>query len=488
MYAMISLRALCLSIVQACNAAKVRRSSSALPSGSLDSRCCAISTSSRTLPEGHRRRKNQTKEKSTAIVFISAYFLTAGWAESERLEPLTQRDLELKKILRATSDVNEQSLLSERVAQLNELRRAYSQRLSMPENLFQTRMSYVTGKGNREELFGGFKASLRHILQFSENLQSDMQISLARDLYGTTPFHPLLDSELPTLDHLEVSYGRHRSTEMLLGMPADAPLLTGTSGKPIFSGFLIAIHPLKQQVKSEGTLYQMDFEHGWTNLLAENNSSSQRIKLQRTRPRLYVRYNAKNAHILAATGLEWYSDSRDMAGRIAASRPFAAAETQTASEKNWRLFSLTSRAEMIFANELKTTLAFERVSNTLGKTANPATSTVASISYPIAFSDASWNAIGSVQAFSSPHNALPAFRLPLEISPGSEGILAKAGVMTRERPESKAELQLTINFLKKRQSTPPLESTCKMAPLVAGQSCSELWLGIAWSLKSPTNL
>lgn len=421
-------------------------------------------------------------------MFISAYFLTAGWAESERLEPLTQRDLELKKILRSTSDVNEQSLLSERVAQLNELRRAYTQRLSTAENLFQTRFSYVTGKGSREDLFGGFRASLRNVLQFSENLQSDMQISLARDLYGITPFHPLLDSELPTLDHVEVSYGRHRSTEMLLGMPADAPLLTGTSGKPIFSGFLIAIHPLKQQVKSEGTLYQMDFEHGWTNLHGESNSPSQRIKIQRTRPRLYVRYNANNAHILAATGLEWYSDSRDMAGRIAASRPFAAAETQTTSEKNWRLFALSSRAEMTFANQLKTTLAFDRVSNTLGKTANPATSTIASISYPISLPDASWNAIASVQAFSSPHNALPAFRLPLEISPGSAGVLAKAGVNSQERAENRAEFQLTVNFLKKRQSSPSLASTCQMTPLGAGQSCSELWLAIAWSLKSPTNL
>ncbi|MEY4065261.1 MAG: hypothetical protein RIR26_1469, partial [Pseudomonadota bacterium] len=152
----------------------------------------------------HRRGSGEAKTKSTAAVLFSAFFLTSGWAEFDRSESLTQRDVDLRKILQGTGEAAEQSPLSVRAARLNELRRAYALRLSSTDNLLQTRISYATGKSDGSRTFGGVSASVRNILQFSENMQSDVQISMARNLMGKTPTLLVFDSELPLLDHIEV--------------------------------------------------------------------------------------------------------------------------------------------------------------------------------------------------------------------------------------------------------------------------------------------
>ena len=414
--------------------------------------------------------------------------LTSGWAKPASSPLQTQRDRELNEILSQTTDAASQPLLSERNAQLNILKREYLDRLNRPDWAGELFISNNTGWGSSKNFFSGISGIFRDVLQFSENLQSQSAWSFSGTQKSLVPVQFRTNSDLPTLDHLHVSYGKMRSIEVAIGLPEENALLFAGPARSIFSGITVTLHPLEQKLSPTTTQYSFQLEHGWASLLAAPNDGPSRRKLQRTRPRFQLQWKYPSIDLKTFAALEWYSDSDGILGQITSHRPNALAEIRNSAERRWRLFQANAEIRFSPFADGTATLIFERVSNTIGSSSSPAWSLSSSLESQFLKSGNTFTGQLGAISFRSPGGSIPPQRLPLEVTPGSEGIFLNAGARVSFAQLRNHEFHLKINSLTEWQSEGDASLHCDMWQQTETQKCSFHWLSLAWSLKLPTNL
>gem|GEM_PF-652036 len=414
--------------------------------------------------------------------------LTSGWAKPAPRPLQTQRDRELGEILSQTSDAASQPLLSERNAQLNILKREYLDRLNRPDWAGELFISNNAGWGSSKKIFHGISGIFRDVLQFSENLQSQSAWSFSGTQKSLVPVQFRADSDLPTLDHLLVSYGKMRSIEVAIGLPEENALLFAGAARSIFSGITVTLHPLEQKLSPTTKQYSFQLEHGWASLLAAPNDGPLRRKLQRTRPRFQLQWKFPSFDLKTFAALEWYSDSEGILGQITSHRPNALAEIRNSAERRWRLFQANAEVRFSPFTDGAATLVFERVSNTIGSSSSPAWSLSSSLESQFLQSGNTFTGLLGAISFRSPGGSIPAQRLPLEVTPGSEGLFLNAGARVSLAQLRNHEFHLKINSLIERQSEGGTNLHCAIWQQTETPKCNFYWLSLAWSLKLPTNL
>lgn len=435
-------------------------------------------------------RNFDARKQQALLAALSTFvmILTSGWAKPAPPPLQTQRDRELEQILSETSDATSHPLLSERNAQLNILKRAYLDRLNRPDWAGELFISNNAGWGSSKKFFNGMSGIFRNVLQFSENLQLQSAWSFSGAEKGLVPVQFRADSDLPTLDHLLVSYGKMRSIEVAIGLPEENAILFAGAARSIFSGITMTLHPLEQKLFPSATQYSFQLEHGWASLLAAPNDGPSRRKLQRTRPRFQLQWKFPSIELKTFAALEWYSDSEGILGQLTSHRPNALAEIRNSAERRWRLLQANAEVRFSPLADLTAVVIFERVSNTIGSSSSPAWSLSSSLERQFLQSGNTFTAQLGVVPFRSPGGSIPPQRLPLEVTPGSQGIFLNAGARAAFAQLSNHEFHLKINSLTERQSQRAANLHCTIWQQTETQKCSFYWLSLAWSLKLPTNL
>ncbi len=399
----------------------------------------------------------------------------------------TLRDRELNDILVQTREASKQPFLTEKSSQLNQLRRDYFERLSRPDWAADIQLQSLSGIVDSKNSFTGITADLRTLFQFSTNWQVQSSWSLSQELTRFAPLQYRAASELPTLNSLWLSYGKMRSVSLSAGLREEQSLLLERNPRPIFSGLAVAIHPLEQKLIPESLQSVFELEHGWTSLLGAPRTGAKRVEIQRTRPRLKLNWKFAAVDVAFATGLEWYTDAQGELRQISGNRPNASEESRASVENRWRLFSMQSHLRWQ-ALDSSATLKFERVSNTLGASSTPAWSATLGGEIQIQQNRDTLTGLYGATYYRSPSGAVPSFRLPLEINPGTQGLLMTLGLnyFPSSHPNNSYRLGLTRSL--KRKLNPEAWITCSTVGHDTPTNCRTDWVTLAWALKLPTNL
>ena len=475
------------SALQALSSCKARFSSSASEINSLEESTESMFPS-HFAPPVHRNRSLKNQYLLSCIICTSAFSLTSGWSNKTHPPLLTNRDTELREILLLTVDSSAHPFLSEKNAQLNNLRRQYFEKFNQTDWVTEISVSNTTGLGSNNRPFFGFVSNVRSLVQFSGNWELYSGWSLLNVKKGKVPTQFVADSDLPTLENIEVTYGKMRSIEVGVGLPEEVALLHNSKTKSIFSGLSLKLHPLEQKITTTSPHYTFQFHHGWSNLMSPLDADSSRTKLQRTRPQFSFDWKPGQTEIYLSTGLEWYSDRSGALSRILGQRPNALSDIQNSSERQWRLFQIDSQARYRTDSEAKFTVGFQRVSNTLGASSSPAWSLSGDVESNLPFSTLVLGPALGVTAFRIPSGSVPPFRLPLELTPGSVGTLTQFGLGISFPSMVHQSVRLSANFLTQHRIEPSGLLQCNLWEQKATQSCRFGWINLAWSLKLPTNL
>lgn len=439
--------------------------------------------------QGGNRNFTHTKQQISSCTFcIVAFILTGGWSHSPQKPLQTSRDQELLEILARTTDTSNLQFLTERNAQINDLRRQYFEKFLRPDWVTEFSVVNTSGLTPNSDTFSGLQANFRSAMQFKGDWQLNSEWSLLTLQKGLPPTQITSDSDLPTLELLEMSYGKMRSIELGLGLPEDHSLLHHSKARSIFSGLSIKLHPLEQKLTPTSPHYSFEFQHGWVNLLSPIEVGPGRTKLQRTRPRFRFQWSPGQTAFAIASALEWYSDSDGALGRIIGRRPNALAEIENSSESRWRLFHFDAQAQYLPNDDNSLTFSFQRVSNTLGMTSTPAWSLATRFEKIFSWSLGVLRPALGFNAFQIPAGSVPPLRLPLEFTPGTQGTLAQLEFTLNPYPFLNSEFQLGAHVLSEQKLEGTRNLRCSLWTGNSAQTCSVGWITLAWSLKLPTNL
>ncbi|MBM3381364.1 MAG: hypothetical protein FJY29_02880 [Betaproteobacteria bacterium] len=421
------------------------------------------------------------------IFFPVSVLLTLPFAHAHAFPLETRRDRELQDILALTREASKQTFLTERSSQLNQLRRDYFERLARPDWAAAMRLTGQAGSAATDKTFAGLTAHLNTLFQFSENWQVQSSWLLSQEFKRFAPLQYRAASELPRLESAWLTYGKMRSVSLSAGLPAESSLLIESNTRSLFSGISVAIHPLEQKLTPDALQSAFELEHGWSSLQDEPRNGAERIEIQRTRPRLKLNWKLPGLEISIASGLEWYTDQQGKLRQLTGNRPDATEESKSSSESKWRLFSLQSQMRWQ-SPESAATLRFERVSNTLGANSTPAWSGALGGDIQILQNEGVLTGHYGATYYRSPAGALPAFRLPLEVNPGTQGVLMTVGAsyFFSYNPSSTYALGLVRNL--KRPLSQENWTTCSKGRQNTPDTCRVDWMTLAWSLKLPTNL
>lgn len=438
------------------------------------------------LGDRHLNRKSQ--RLFVGILFPVTILCSTGWTQHSPDPLRTQRDRDLDEILSLVPEPSEQPFLIERNTQLNNLRRQYLERIEQPDWAADLSLLNTTGLNTNSKLFTGTSGYFRNVVQFSANWQTNVGWSFSGLQIGRVPTQYSSDSDLPRLDHLQVTYGKQRSIEVSAGLPEEEALLLKQKAYSLFSGLSVQLHPLDHKLSTSSTQTTFIFEHGWANLLAPIGSGPSRKKLQRTRPKLSNVWKLNSSELKTVAALEWYSDSDGVLGRISGRRPNAANEVENSNERRWRLFLLSADYVHSPWDDFSWGLSFQRVSNSLGKSASPSWSTSLNVEHQRQFQLFLLKPEFKITRFWSPAGAIPPLRLPLEMTPGSQGYLAHAGMSITSSASKNHEFYLSLNGLFQKQTETGVLLQCTLWGQHDPQTCGFGWISLAWSLKLPTNL
>lgn len=386
-------------------------------------------------------------------------------------------------------------LRSEQNARLSVLRNKYQSVLSADDFAAQVELAAVGASNSKQNNSAGLSARLQGTFQFNTHWQSDFAWLMARNLSAISAPVRQTQSEIPSLEFLTLSYGRHRSVETQLGLLNDSPVFRGEGVQPLFSGIAVHLHPVSQKISTQARV-QAEFEHGWNTFRNQFAAEAARSSLQRTRPRLFVAYASDSFNWKGSVALEWYSDSDAVLSRVRAQRinnaPMSTRENNDVRERRWRLF--TASGEAIFNPSKERTMSFEleRVTNTIGRSNIPAWSAAATLSQIFYLDASSLHATASYQKYSSPVGAVPSARLPLMINPGTRGSITTVEFRLASPHFEAQSLQLKLGLKDERLADRTGWLQCSLGSPVRGaegtESCKTVWTSLAWSLKLPTKL
>ena len=386
-------------------------------------------------------------------------------------------------------------LLAEKTAQMNSFRNKYLEVLNSPDFAFRTELSAKSGGHSNESYSLGTRGFIEGVFQFEGNWRSDFSWEFSSDVIGKPSLTRQIQSSLPIMDSLTVSYGRERSVESTIGLLDDFPLINGNKCQSVFSGLSIKLHPKRPRDAQSDVRAEFEIEQGWSEQRNPGNVNGFSTA-QRTRPKLTLNILNPLWSLELSSMLEWYSDPDGIVGRIIAGRrmPVSSVSNQSKqkSETRWRPLWLTLDGKAKLADAITLTSHFARISNPIAESAVPAWSVDAGLEKEDLLGNERLSSGLQLQVFRVPFSALPMMRLPIEINPGTEGRIVQGYVswLPSRLPnqtfsitlgqilESKLDSQGWVHC-QTGQSNPFADSTA---------GCKTWWFSMNWSLISATNL
>ena len=421
-------------------------------------------------------------------IVLACGILTLVPGQICRGELVTPRDLELNQLLQQTNQLEQESLLSERSARLNILRRRYTEIMERNTWALQSEIKNTSGFNDNQGVFSGFSGSLQGVFQFAENWQVNSAWLLAHQLKNRNPIQRSTALQTINLENLMISFGKQRSVEANLGIRPDPALISGESTQPQLTEIAIRLHPLTQNISPQSQKYIFEIAHGWTSLRPPTPSPTERQQIQRTRPQIKFHLRKPKFEVDGQAALEWYTDRDALLGKIAAQRPHAESETLSSDESKWRLFALAAETRLRPNEDHTDTVRFERTSNSIGKNATPAWSLLNQFGQKYHFENGRLEVNFSLQFFQIPAGSVPPARLPLEISPATRGRIFRAGAAWLPAQAPQHQLSFEISQKSEHSLSTPVRLGCATSVSNESQSCRLAWITLGWSLIIAPNL
>lgn len=428
----------------------------------------------------------------TGKFFPLPVFLSLWPAQISAGELRTDRDEKLLRLLREAATENTSLMLAEKNARMTALSRQYRAVLEQPDFVATTNLSagqFFDSSGHMAKSAG---LRIDGIFQFAGNWQSEFAWLSTHNFGNPAGIDRQTQSEIPSLNHLSLSYGRNRSVEGKAGLLNDRPILRGRPPQPVFSSVALIIHPLSQATDPSATVVQFELEHGWNTFRTDAKKDSSHGQIQRTRPRLSIAKEYENWRSSGTLAQEWYSDSSGVLGQVLAQRKKVAAQKTLLSadaERRWRLFSF--ELESSLRGPADTTLAatLQRASNSIGKSTRPAWSATLSGEKLVQLKNGILTTAANLQFFESPSGSLPQARLPMEINPGSKGQVAELQISWQPNMLKKETISVSAGFIQEVVRDDLGWDHCgRLITAATTNACRSGWVTLAWSLKLPTNL
>lgn len=418
-------------------------------------------------------------------------------ADQHTLTPLkTGRDMRMENILQESGLENQSLLLAERSARLSALRNQYRDAFERPDLAAYLAVKSISSFDSQKRNASGLSAELHGLLQFGGDWQSQFGWYYAQSLSLTPSALRRTSAELPELNYAVLSYGRDRSVETRVGLLPDIPLLSGTSPQPLFSGISVALHPVSQKLSTNEPQVLFEIEHAWSHLFHSPDVISGRASLQRTRPRLSAALEQSNWSISSHLGLEWYSDSQGILGRTIAQRPFDERYGQSnkdTQETRWRLFAASISGKLNHLHKRSVSFAAERVSNTIGRTSRPALSGDLNFHENFFLAKDNLTAGVTLRVFDIPRGSVPPARLPLELSPGSQGQMVNLSFGWNPKEHNNQSLQIELSRMSERQHPDPqymmrCSGQSAAERTLSTESCITGMIHLTWTVNLVPNL
>jgi hypothetical protein len=393
-------------------------------------------------------------------------------------EPLTNtpRDQRLNSILKDSGQMRDSLLLSERFRENSSLRRQYLDVFEQPDWLSRISMNThfelynhidtkVAGSIDIEsilQLGGNIEASGRWALQFSPQ-----NLSVVRDTPSLTP----------SLELLTLTYGKMRTVEMSLGLLPEKALLIPSPTIGLFSGVAAAIHPLRNKTEPKKTHWFFQVEHGWCSPTSPAGTSLHSKNTQRTRPAFGLRYKSESMLFSGSAALEWYTDPNRVVGLMSDFRANRFNLPFPNEQKTWRIFVLESALELQPLQNTRFKILANRTNNALATKLKTSWSSSLSITRDYSISKNTGFLEVKTAAFNTEAFATPPFRLPIELSPASRGVLVEFMASLKPIAFKNHELSVRLNYLQERQNTPTVQGFgCQDTNINRNKSC-ELYFG-----------
>ncbi|MEN9809692.1 MAG: hypothetical protein RLZZ488_1259 [Pseudomonadota bacterium] len=396
------------------------------------------------------------------------------------------------RLLREAAAENNSLMLAEKNARMTALSRQYREVLEQPDFAATAQLAteqFFDSSGGRAK---SAEIRLDGIFQFASNWQTEFAWLSTFNFGNNAGIERQTPSEIPSLNHLSLSYGRNRSVEVKAGLLDDRPLLRGRQTQPVFSSVSLVIHPLSQMNDPNTSVVQFELEHGWNTFRTDSRKYSSQEQIQRTRPRLNIAKEAYNWRSSGTLALEWYSDGAGLLGQVIAQRKKISAQKtllSAAAERRWRLFSIELENSLRGPADTTMTATLQRASNSIGKSTRPAWSATLTGEKIVQLNSGMITAIADVQFFEAPFGALPQARLPMEINPGTRGQIGSLQVNWQRDMLKKETLSVAIGFMQEVGSDDLGWDHCGRSSRVGTTNpCRSGWVTLAWSLKLPTNL
>jgi hypothetical protein len=390
--------------------------------------------------------------------------------------PTTPREIQLNKILEASGQDNDSLLLSERFRQNSSLRRQYLEIFSLPDWISKFSLStHFEASGRQSTAFAGSIDS-ESLIQLGNNFELAGRWST---IYTTEGISILRKSPklAPTLEHMTLSYGSMRTVELNAGLLSEHALL---SSRPIagqFSGLAATIHPLKDKMTPHQTRVSFQIEHGWS---APTTQAGTRVKLnsiQRTRPSITVLSKAERISLQGRASLEWYTDPERALGLMSATRAKGYAGTSESFDNQWRLFVVESALELRPLRETGVKFSGNRINNSLATELETSWSSSLLITQNYRFSKGQGTIEISTTAFNTQKFGTPTFRLPIEMSPASRGVITELSASIHPITLKNHQFKVSLSSLMERPHSPQSrDHHCQLTNITISNSC-ELFFG-----------
>lgn len=429
------------------------------------------------------------------IFFATTGFLTPSFSSGRALPLETRRDRNLAELLLQATNNPPALLLSEKTAQMNSLRNKYLDVLNSPDFVLRTELSSKSVGNSASSYSAGTEGLVEGVFQFGGNWRSDFSWGFSADLRGKPALTRHIQSSLPVMDTLTLSYGRERSVESTAGLLNDFPMLTGSKTQPVFSGLNIKLHPKRPRDPLGDVRAEFEIEHAWSEQ-RNAGSLSGFSTTQRTRPKLSLNTDNPLWSLEASSMLEWYTDPDGIVGRIIAGRrmPAIASPEQSSltNETRWRPLFLSLRGLAKLTDTMTISSRFARISNPIGDTTVPAWGVDTSLEKEDQLGGERVTSGLSLQVFRVPLGAMPMMRLPVEINPGTKGGIVQGFLswLPSQLPDQ------VFSFILGQIQEDKLDSrgwlhcqTGRSIPQPANTAeCKTWWFSVNWALISATNL
>jgi hypothetical protein len=421
--------------------------------------------------------------------------LTPAFSSGRALQLETRRDKSLSELLFQATNYPPALLLSEKTAQMNSLRNKYLDVLNSPDFALRTELSSKFVGNTSSSFSAGTEGLVEGVFQFGGNWRSDFSWGFSADLRGQPALTRHIQTSLPVMDTLTLSYGRERSVESTVGLLNDFPLLNGSKTPPVFSGFNIKLHPKRPRDLQGDVRVEFEIEHAWSEQRSAGSLSGFSTA-QRTRPKLSLNMDNPLGSIEASSMLEWYTDPDGIVGRIIAGRRMPAIATleqsSLANETRWRPLFLSLRGLAKLTDTMTISSRFSRISNPIGDSAVPAWGVDTSLEKEDQLGGERVTSGLGLQVFRAPIGAVPMIRLPVEINPGTKGRIVQGYISWLPSQLPNQVFSFLLGQIQEEKLDSPGWVHCQTGqsfPQPASTAaCKTWWFSMNWALISATNL